>query len=113
MANFEGFQEALLSVAPIIKDMATSYAKKEKGTDNLTWLAGEILQRTTGASAESAKQTGSEILSAIDTFSSHMDSIRKSCSAGKSKETWLADFLASNSGEDMQKAGDYFWQVQS
>lgn len=111
MANFEGFKETFQVIAPTIKELAMSYAKKEKGVDNLTWVTNEILNRTTGLAPESAKQTGSDILSAINNFSESLTSIQNGGASGMTREAWLAHYLTEHSGGDLQKAGDYLWQA--
>ena len=63
------FKEIISAVAPTMKDVAISYIKKDKNTDNLTWLSSNLINfLPESARKELSPQAGQEILSTIGNF---------------------------------------------
>lgn len=98
------------SVAPIAKDVFTSFAKKG-ATDNLTWLAQTFASNK--HTAQDAASLTEEVYATIGRFSANMRNIEQACAAGKTKEQWLKNFIEGNVNLTPQQKGEYLAQASA
>lgn len=103
------YQEVINKVVAHAKDIAISFANKDKNMDNVTWLTNELMKY--GVAEEKAVTFSNEIISTIHHFNSNFEEINKACVEGKSEKKWLSNFVNENLTTDIQQKGDYLAQV--
>ena len=104
------FGKIFNDVAPIAKDIFTSFAQKG-ATDNVTWLA-QTFAGNKYTSQEAASLT-EEVYSTIGRFNANMRNIERACAAGKTKEQWLKNFIEGNPNLTTQQKGEYLEQANA
>ena len=105
------FKSIFNDIEPVARDIFTSYVKKDKATDNLTWLAQTLAQNKT--TANEAANITEEIYSAVNRFSTNMKSIEQAAAMGKTKEQWLKKFIESDNNMTEQQKGNYINQANA
>lgn len=105
------FKGIFNDIAPIAKDIFTSYSKKDKATDNLTWLA-QTFAKNKSTAADAAKLT-EDVYSTINRFSANMRSIEQAAAIGKTKEQWLKNFIEGLDNMTEQQKGEYLNQANA
>lgn len=104
--------EMVREITPTVKGLVTSYVNKDKNTDTVTWMSGEMGKLLPDVPSEDAAQMGQDIADAIGRFSDNMRAIHESCAAGHTREEWLRVTLAKNAeGMNPQEYASYLEQV--
>lgn len=98
------------SVAPIAKDIFTSFAKKG-AVDNVTWLAQTFADNK--HTARDAQSLTEEVYTTVGRFSANMRNIERAVAAGKTKEQWLKNFIEGNVNLTAQQKGEYLAQANA
>ncbi|MBQ6296907.1 MAG: hypothetical protein IJK81_04345 [Selenomonadaceae bacterium] len=94
------------------KEIAISFAHKDKSVDNATWIKNELVKY--GVDEEKANNIGSEIISTIEQFTGRTKEIDNFCTTtGKTKEQWLSQFIDQNTTMDVQQKGEYLAQIDA
>ena len=100
----------LKEIAPIAKEIFTSYATKGK-VDNATWLTQILASNKYTASEATVLANG--IILTIGRFSANMNSINKTCAEGKTKEQWFKNFVEKSINMPPQEKGEHLAQVDA
>lgn len=102
-------QQVVNKVMRRVKEVAVSYAHKDKDMDNATWIKNELVKY--GVDEEKAAGISTEIISGIEHFTKTTKEIDDFCAAGNTKEKWLSSFIDKNTAQDIQQKGAYLEQV--
>ena len=102
-------QQVTSKVMKRVKEVAISYAHKDKDMDNATWIKNELVKYC--VDEEKAAGISAEIISSIEHFTKTTSEIDDFCAAGNTKEKWLSSFIDKNTPQDIQQKGAYLEQV--
>lgn len=105
------YQEVTRKVTARAKELAISFANKDKDIDNATWLTNELVHYR--ISEKKAALISNEIISAVERFNSNFTAINKACAEGKNEKQWLNTFVNENVTADIQQKGDYLAQINT
>ena len=102
-------QQVTSKVMKRVKEVAVSYAHKDKDMDNATWITNELVKY--GVDEDKAAGISAEIISSIEHFTKTTKEIDDFCATGKTKDQWLSSFIDKNTPQDIQQKGAYLEQV--
>lgn len=117
MKNIEinGFsKEEIDTIAPIMKDLLTSYMQKSKDMELVDWLKSQLKEHLSDNTPDMIDQISSDIISKIDKFNNNLMDMEQYCSQGKTRQDWFYNRIKENlEGTDINAYGNYLSQLEN
>ena len=117
MKNIEinGFgKKEMDTIAPIMKDLLTSYMQKSNDVELVDWLKSQLKEHLSDKTPDVIDQISSDIISKIDKFNSNLMNMEQYCSKGKVRQEWFYNQIKEiPEGMDISTYGNYLSQVEN
>lgn len=94
-------EDEAIIIKDLLKECLVSYHTKGENVTDKDWLKDVFMEKINGITEEKALEDAETIVETVDSFSKNMHEMKQSEQQGISKESWLANHILQDIGENI------------